>query len=345
MLRKLSAIFVFSAMTGTVAFAQQIPARPPSPESLQRIERQMQIFNDGGSYLGVHMQEVSKENISKFGLREVRGVAVERVVENSPAAQAGLQKGDVIVRFNGEEITSVRKLTRLIGEVAPDHQARITVLRGGGGGNERELTATMGKRPAAQFQNGTFRTEDFSLPGIPEFPSQTMPRVTLPPGQIMPVPPMGNNQDFLMFRGGRQIGVQIMPLVPQLGDYFGVAGGKGLLVSSVRANSAAAKAGLKAGDIIVEVDGKAVSGTFDLMRAINEKAEGDVTLTVVRNRNRQTIKVTPEKMNGSEPFLMEYFNSDENGNKLQPAPRPNPRVAPRVLPLNRARVPNSPMVL
>ena len=60
-------------------------------------------------------------------------------------------------------------------------------------------------------------------------------------------------------------------------------------------DSPAAKAGLKAGDIIVEAEGKEVKGEGDLIRAIAEKKEGDVTLTIVRDRNRQTIRVTPEE--------------------------------------------------
>ena len=49
-------------------------------------------------------------------------------MEKSPAESAGIRTGDVIVKFNGDEVTSVRKLTRLIGEVDPDHQATLTVF-------------------------------------------------------------------------------------------------------------------------------------------------------------------------------------------------------------------------
>src|SRR5437870_2947791 len=68
-------------------------------------------FESDGAYLGIQAQEVSKENFAKFGLKEVRGVAIEKVLENSPAATAGLRDGDVIVRFNEDEVTSSRKLT------------------------------------------------------------------------------------------------------------------------------------------------------------------------------------------------------------------------------------------
>ncbi|MGI8470464.1 MAG: PDZ domain-containing protein [Pyrinomonadaceae bacterium] len=310
---KIFAAFLFSALTGTAAFAQQ------NPQSPQRIERQMQIFTgDGGSYLGVQSQDVTKENFSKFGLREVRGVAVEKVLENSPAARAGLQTGDVIIKFDGEDVASARKLTRLISEVAPDHQAKITVLRGG---NERELTATIGKRPAPVFGNGNFTItapESFGQQGfqLGQMP-QIQPVQPFPQGGAV-IPPMGNNQNFFVYRAnGRQIGIGITPLNNQLGDYFGVAGGKGLLVNNVRENSPAAKAGLKAGDVITEADGKAINSMSDLIRAINDKKEGDINLTIIRNKNRQTVRVTPEKMTGGNAPQNFFFQNDGMPNAQQ----------------------------
>lgn len=75
------------------------------------------------------------------------------------------------------------------------------------------------------------------------------------------------------------------------------------MINEVHADSPAAKAGLRAGDIIVEADGKEIKSDGDLMRAINAKKDGDVTLTIVRDRNRQTITVTPEEMkNGLHTF-------------------------------------------
>ena len=103
-------------------------------------------------------------------------------------------------------------------------------------------------------------------------------------------------REMFLFGGmeRRQIGVGLTPITKQLGDYFGVPDGNGLLINNVRENSPAAKAGLKAGDVIVEVDGKPVKGDFDIMRMLNEKKDGDIELTIVRDRNRQTVRVTPE---------------------------------------------------
>ena len=317
MIRKFLGFTLLAFSSCTIIYSQKSPETTPKPEKTEKPAK-AQAFSfqfDGGSYLGIEPQEVTKENFGKFGLSGVRGVAVEKVVENSPAAAAGLQTNDVIVKFDGEEVESVRKLSRLIAEVAPDHQVKLTVLRGG---SEQEITATMGKREFPGMFNGNFKMENF--PNI-----QTMPKIeNMPNVQVIPKLPDGQNfpriESFPKGEGGafiwkgdgegfffganRRIGVSVSSLTKQLGEYFGVSEGKGLLVSSVRENSPAAKAGLKAGDIIVEADGKEVKNNADLVRALNDKKDGDVRLTIIRDRNRQTVEVTPEKLKGEiEPLF------------------------------------------
>lgn len=301
MFRSLPALILIAAAS-CAAYAQTTPA-PQKTDERRAPQIYSQIIGDGGGYLGVQMKEVTRDNFAGFGLREVRGAAVEKVLDDSPAARAGLQTGDVIVRFNGTEVTGVRQLTRLISEVAPDHQAKITILRGG---SEREITATTGKREMAQLQQiGTLK-DLYGYPGIPEYPDFS--KIPLPPSA--PLPPLSSAEPNVFVFSSRQIGVGVASLTAQLADYFGVESGKGLLINSVRENSAAAKAGLKAGDVIVEVEGKAVASNLDLIRALGEKKEGDVNITIVRNKNRQNVRVTPEAVKGGT------FNFNERFPKL-----------------------------
>lgn len=272
-------------------------AQTPAPGAKGETRTFSMFFDGDGGYLGVQTEEITRENYGKFGLREVRGVAVEKVMEGSPAENAGLQKGDVIVRFGNEDVTSVRKLTRLLGEVSPDHQVKLTVFRGG---SEREIAATVGKRPAPKFDEGAFG----NVPRVPpagEFPP--VPRMErLPRGEAIPGAP---DQPFVFRMGsGRRIGVGVTTLTKQLSDHFGVPGG--VLINEVRTDSPAAKAGLKAGDIIVEADGKEIKGEGDLIRAISEKKDGDVALTIVRDKNRQTIRVTPEEVKGDHTTFFQF---------------------------------------
>ena len=306
MLRRFSTMLLI--VVGAAGFAIGQAVTPKAPGAGEHFIFAM--TSDGG-YLGVQTVEVNKDNFAKYGLREVRGVAVEKVMENSPAAAAGLKSGDVIVRFNGEEIASVRKLTRLISETAADHRVKITVLRNGG---EQDLTATLGKREPMGFAS----PGAFTMPRIPDMPmSPDVPNImTLPRGE---------GRAFAWTpRSGRQIGVGVEVLTKQLAAHFNVE--HGLLISDVRENSPAATAGLKAGDIIVEADGKAVKNDFDLIKALNEKKEGDVSIAYIRGGNRQSVSITPEAAK-DRGFLFETDDDDAT----PPAPAVRTTMPARVI--------------
>jgi len=304
-----------SVMIVTSAFTLVFGQTPEAKKDVDNAPKAFAFsFDGGGSYLGVQTQEVNKENFAKFGLKEVLGVAVEKVMENSPAAAAGLQAGDVIVKFNGEDVTGARKLTRLVSEVDPDHQARITVVRNG---REQDVTATLEKRKMPAFENGNFEMGApmgrFEMPDMKDMPDFK----NLPNGDMKVFSvPGGEGRAFTFRTGGRQIGAGITPLTKQLAAHFNVDSGS--MVSEVREGSPAEKAGLKAGDIIVEVDGTAVKGNFDLIKAVNDKKEGPVNLTIVRGGSRQTISVTPEAAKDGGNFF--YKGDGEDGSIAPPMP-------------------------
>src|ERR1043166_1331074 len=289
----ISLIVSVAAIAGGIVYAQEA-SRPDDQtvmalldaeaEASQDQDRQFSFFLDGGTYLGISTEDISKENMARYGMRDVRGVGVTEVLKDSPAEKAGLRKDDVIVRFDGEAVTSVRKLTRLVSESSPDQSVRLTISRGGA---EQEVTATLSKREfggllragtgkgvlGGQIQDDVFR-------GL----EKTFPKIE-----------MGNlgEGNFIFAFGNRRIGVSTQTLTKQLADYFGVSGG--VLITSVSDDSPAAKAGLKAGDVITAIDGEKVSSPGDIVRALNKKETGDVPLTVVRDRNTRTVTVTPEK--------------------------------------------------
>jgi serine protease Do len=238
---------------------------------------------------------VTRENASRYGVSgEPRGVGVREVIKGSPAEKAGLRVGDVILRFDGEQVSSVRKLTRLIEEAAPEHSARLTVLRGG---SEQQLSATLARRePFARTEVGPL-----TIHGMGD-----MPQVY---GDLLKNPELWEHKGeelrerleemqrkhpgVFTLGASRRIGVATSTLGKQLADFFGVS--NGVLINSVEANSPAEKAGLKAGDVVTEIDGKRIEDADDLVRGLGAKEEGEVTLTVVRDRNRRTVRVTPER--------------------------------------------------
>src|SRR5215217_9081779 len=130
-------------LTAGVVFAQQpAPPAPPSPPD-EPLDQNFSFFIQGGGFLGVYAENISRENMSRYHVNQVRGVGVTQVIKESPAEKAGLRKDDVILRIDGENVTSVRKLNRLVSELAPDQSVRVSFSRGGA---EQEITATIGKR-------------------------------------------------------------------------------------------------------------------------------------------------------------------------------------------------------
>jgi membrane-associated protease RseP (regulator of RpoE activity) len=116
--------------------------------------------------------------------------------------------------------------------------------------------------------------------------------------------------DFALNFGGARLGVEVEPLTSQLGAYFGVTEGKGVLVREVKEGSAAEKAGLKAGDCIVKLDSTSVESADDLHRALlgrEREKKQDVTLTIVRDRKEQTLAVHLEAQ--PRPDLRSFTDS------------------------------------
>lgn len=304
MLQK-SFIFILSILLGSSVILAQDAPKPKKAEKARDNLARTYSFSLGGSngYLGIYMGEVNNENFTKFGLSSTRGVVVNKVVKESPAEKAGLQKDDVIVQFNGEMVTSVRKLRRLIFEVAPDHKFSMTVVRKG---NEQEINATMGKRKSITFANSLGSVRALGLPRIEELPL----RPDAPGRMRIPMPKGKLGRTMIWTSSSRTMGVTVTTLTDQLRDFFGVKEGKGLLVKSVKKDSPAAKAGLKAGDVITKIDGKLVSNTFDISRALSSKKEGAVDLTFVRNKRSETVKITPEKRKGYPDGEFEFFGTE-----------------------------------
>jgi len=269
------------------ALAQQ-PAPPPAPESPDEpFDQNFEFFMGGEGFLGIYAENISRENMGRYHVNQVRGVGVTRIVKDSPAEKAGLRQDDVILRVDGENITSVRKLNRIVSELAPDQSVKITVSRNG---SEQDITATIGKRSA------NFFTKDLlgKQPKVWKWEGNE-PREWKFEGPLLNKGFPNNGDLTFMLGNSRRIGVSTMELTKQLADYFGITGGKGVLVTAVTEDGPAAKAGVRAGDVITAVDGEAIDSPGDVTRVINRKKEGDVTLTVVRNKTQQTIHVTPRE--------------------------------------------------
>src|ERR1044072_6830393 len=200
-------------LTAGVAIAQKSAPPPPSPPDDEPMDQTFSFFIDGGSFLGIYAENISRENMARYHMSQVRGVGVTQVVKDSPAEKAGLRKDDVILRSDGENVSSVRKLNRLVSELAPDQNVKVSFSRGGA---EQEVTATVTKRLNQSFAGGGVlrgepRVWKFEGPDMKSFKWEGAP---LGRGDLF------DNDGNLSFALGNtsRIGVSTMRLMKHLDD-------------------------------------------------------------------------------------------------------------------------------
>lgn len=264
----------------------------------------VEVYSGEGGYLGVYLEEVTSERTKELGLTEERGAIVMKVVSASPAEKAGLKENDVIVSFNGRRVDSVRELQRLLNETPADRSVQIEIFRGG---SRQSIAATLSKRSIHGFGGALsqgFDDKFFKQRENWDELKRSEEALRQYQGKIDSFPRDFGDFTFVnpgeyAFFGGTRLGISAESLTDQLAEFFGVKDNKGALVASVQENSPAAKAGLKAGDVIIAVDSERVENVRGLIKALSEKKEGTIALKVVRNRSEQTINVTLEK---SEPL-------------------------------------------
>jgi len=270
----------------------------------------------GGGYLGVYLEEVTSERTKELGLQEERGAIVMKVVAGGPAEKAGLKENDVIISFNGRRVDSVRELQRLLSETPADRNVQIEVVRGG---SHQTLAATLTKRSLQSFKmnwpqldeksmklnEDAFKRAEESLKRSQDAWKESQEKWKDSEKQLKAFPPnfgefaFVNPGDFTLLSTSR-LGISAESLTDQLAQFFGVIDGKGVLVASVNESGSAAKAGIKAGDVIIAVGDQRIESIGSLVKALSSKSEGPVAVKIIRNHVEQIVNVTLEK---NEPLV------------------------------------------
>jgi S1-C subfamily serine protease len=218
---------------------------------------------------------------------------VQAVEKGSPAQKAGIAQGDRIEEISGKPISGFRDIAAALQFGLAGDRIRITVSRDG---KPMRLQAVLVERPspppppepaafpeAPESVQGLLRQWSERLAGIPELSDldTTLPR---------------QKNYVIEFGGPRQLGIEIMELTGELSQKFQVKEGYGLLVSRVREASAAQKAGLQAGDILVRANGRSCRTAFDLRNVFKALAEGEaLQLEVYRDGLLKKTSVIPDK--------------------------------------------------
>src|SRR5580704_9891145 len=236
------------------------------------------LGDEGASWLGVESQEISSEKAKELKLPAERGVLLERIVPDSPAAKAGLKDNDVITEINGQRIEGAAQFRRMIHEIPAGRSVQFTVWRDG---RAQSVGVTLGK--SEDHSNMWFKT-------APRAFSFQLPKIEMP--EVAPMPDM-DWEGYGVLAGARpRLGIDAEDLSGQFGAYFGAPDGEGVLVREVNSGSPAEKAGVKTGDVIISLNGERVRSLGDLREKLaGKREEKTVKVGVLRNKNAVTLNV------------------------------------------------------
>jgi serine protease Do len=268
MYRFISSAFLFAATLGAqqIEVVQLAPPDSGTPQIFEFRNGSAGLLS-GGTYLGVNLCEIASDRARELKLKEAYGVEITRVEDGSPAEKAGLKSGDVVLEYNGQRVEGMEQFGRLVRETPPAREVKLLISRNG-------VTQTV----AATVQTRKLKNLATVMPNF----EMNMPEMHLPD---MP-------QIFTTWRSP-VLGVEAESLGSQLAAYFGVK--DGVLVRSVAKDTAAEKAGIKAGDVITKVDGSTVTTSNELVSAIHSaSSKKSFPVELMRDRHETSVTVTIE---------------------------------------------------
>ncbi len=209
----------------------------PSDAAIAVVDQLKQFGETRRGWLGVRIQSVSEDIAETLGVPENTGALVAGITPDGPAAAAGIESGDVILKFDGKDVTSMRGLPRIVAQTPVGKTVDVEALRKG---ERKSFNVVVGRL-----------VEDEKAAAEPA-PSESKTPEKPAPGRAM-------------------IGLKVAPLTDDLRRKHGLDRKiKGLLVTEVDPQSPAAEKGIKAGDVIVEAAQEQVASLDDLVRNVDK---------------------------------------------------------------------------
>jgi serine protease Do len=243
-----------------------------------------------GAYLGVDISDVTSERLGALKLKEEKGVEVTMVDQDAPAGKAGIKEHDVILSMNGTSIESGAQLRRMIRETPAGRVVTFGLSRDG---QPVSVKVQLGDKHKEFAMNGLNMKEfHFEMPDVHVMPDIDIPSINM-----------------VVVTSSARSGLTMENITPQLGDFFGVKNGAGVLIRSVEKGSRADKAGFRAGDVIVKVNDQPVHDTSDFTHAVKSRNGSSVSVGVVRDKKEQNLNLAlPERKESGD--LIEEESDD-----------------------------------
>jgi len=238
---------------------------------------------DRKAWLGVYMQDIDEDMLEAFDLKTEEGVFVDDVTDDSPADEAGLRSGDVIIEFDGNKLVDSDDLTRMLRKYDPGDEIELKILRDG---KEKTYAVELGKQSKYR-EAWSYYDDALNLYGLPG----------LSKGSVW----IGDD-------GAGYLGISTVELSDQLAEFFGT--NYGVLISEVEEDSPAEESGLKAGDVITAINTERTDSPSELREIIRDYEEGDeVEITVIRDEQEQKFTATLDEAPGARSYgnLGRYF--------------------------------------
>ncbi|MEN0072981.1 MAG: DegQ family serine endoprotease [Paracraurococcus sp.] len=248
---------IYSPTGGSIGIGFSIPSN-----LARNIVAQLQ---DGGKvrrgWLGVNIQQVTDEIAESLGLTGGgRGALVARAQEDGPAAKGGIRNGDVVLKFNGQDVKEMRNLPRIVADTPVGKVVPVVVWRDG---KEQTLQVTLG-----------------------ELPADTQQAAATPPKADKPTELSG-------------LGLQVAPISPETRDRFSLRPEqKGVVITDVGANSPAAERELRPGDVIVEVQQERVNTPQEVQQQLEKLRRQNRPTALLLIETAQGQRFVPLRLRG-----------------------------------------------
>jgi serine protease Do len=251
---------LISPTGASVGIGLAIPAEAAKPviDALMRGQRPQR------GYLGVGLQSVDEDLAPAMGIPKDTGEVVRTIVANGPAARAGLQQGDVIVKVNGQQVTPDQTVSYLVANAKVGSRIPIEIIRGAGTPNAKHGTVyvTLADRPTEEallkIGGGDNGTQGDTGSGT------TATAAT------------------------KTLGLSLAPLTPELARAANLpATARGVIVTGVDPNSDAAEEGIQRGDLIMSVNNQPVTTPAQVVAGVDaaRKAQRTSVLLLVKRGN------------------------------------------------------------